>query len=514
MAEFASLLEISGASKKFDGVPALRDADLTVDRGEVHALMGENGAGKSTLIRILAGVLSADSASIRVRGEAVAIHSAADAQQLGLRFIHQELNVVPSLSVAENIFLGRPYPGWGHLGLGVVNWRQLARRARTVLEQLGVLHIDPNRGMGDLSPGDAMLVSIARAFVEEEGGQSESSPRLYVMDEPTALLSRGETELLFEVIRGLRSQGCGILYVSHRMEEIFEISDRITVMRDGSVVATTATEDATPGSVIRQMTGRSLENAFPRRERNRTREPVLELRGLSNSRVKDFSLTIHGGEIVGVAGLAGSGRSELLRAIAGVDQVRGGTILLDGCVARLSSPKRAWQRGVVFVPEERRSQALVMSGRARENMLLPRLSSLSRLGLVDMRRERKTADRLARQVGLRARSPEQVVHYLSGGNQQKVVLARAVLAEPRALLLDEPTRGVDVGAKYDIYNLILDAAGRGAAVLMVSSDLNELMGLADRIVVIAQGRLTHDLPNDGSLEKAQLLAHCYGEQAA
>jgi ABC-type sugar transport system ATPase subunit len=512
--EGQALLEVEGASKSFEGIPALVDANLQVRGGEVHALMGENGAGKSTLIRVLAGVLQPDAIRLRVRGVDAAVHSPADAHRLGLRFIHQELNVVPGLSIAENIFLGRRYPTWGPRGLGPVDWRALRRRASSVLSSIGVRHIDTGRRMFELSPGDAMLVSIARAFVEEEWEQGGQGERLYVMDEPTALLARGETELLFEVIRRLRSQGCAILYVSHRMEEVFEISDRLTVMRDGKVIATSGTSETTPGSVIRQMTGRSLDSVYPSRARERGKEPLLELIDLTSDGISGVNLSVRAGEIVGVAGLAGSGRSELLRAVAGADRVHGGSLRMAGRGVDLSSPGRAWRQGVAYVPEERRTQALIMNGRARENMLLPGLSSISRFGIVDAASERRTGERLSREVGLRAKSPEQVVHYLSGGNQQKVVFARAVHTRPRVLLLDEPTRGVDVGAKYDIYNLILDAAERGAAVLMVSSDLSELLGLSDRIVVLAQGRLTHELANDGSLDRTRLLSYCYGELAA
>lgn len=521
-----ALLEIRHASKSFDGVRVLRGVDLSVARGEVHALMGENGAGKSTLIKVLAGVLSADSLSLQAHGAPGTIRRPQDAHRLGFRFIHQELNLVSGLSVAENIFLGHPYP---KTRLGTVNWAELAHRARETLERLGITHIAVQKTAGRLSVGDAMLVSVARAFVEDTVveditventvventtalGALGPTARLYVMDEPTAALSRAETELLFTVIRGLKARGSSVLYVSHRMEEIFEISDRITVMRDGQVVATTPVRDAAPADLIRQMTGRPLTDAYPARTLIPSKVPILEVKGAATAHLKGVSLTLYGGEIVGVSGLAGSGRSELLRGLAGVDPLKA-EVLLGGNRVDISSPVKAWRHGVAFVPEERRTQGLIMSASVRANTVLPHLGRLSRLGFADRRRERALSQRLAKSVRLRAQGLDQPVHSLSGGNQQKVMLARALAARPKVLLLDEPTRGVDMGAKHDIYALILEAAADGAAVLMVSSDLPELLGLCSRILVMQAGRLIHEVPARG-LGQAALLALCYPEKAA
>jgi len=503
------LVEISHASKSFDQVSVLHSVSLSVLRGEVHALMGENGAGKSTLIKLLAGVLSADKLDLQVHGASVHIRNPADAHRLGFRFIHQELNLVAGLSVAENIFLGHPYP---KTVLGTVNWAKLAKRTHYTLEQLGLTHIDARETAGRLSMGDAMLVSIARAFVEDTATAGLTA-RLYVMDEPTAALSRAETDLLFAVIKGLKAQGSSVLYVSHRMEEIFEISDRITVMRDGRIVATTATRDAALAGLIAQMTGRPLADAYPSRTLTPSAAPVLKLQGASNARLKDVSLALRGGEVVGVAGLADSGRSELLRALAGADLLKAGTLELDGKRIVLNSPAKAWRQGVAFVPEERRTQGLVMTASVQANTVLPHLGALSQLGFADYRRERVLSQRLAESVRLKARSLDQRVHSLSGGNQQKVVLARAIAANPKVLLLDEPTRGVDVGAKHDIYTLILEAAAGGAAVLMVSSDLLELLGLCSRILVMQGGCLSHETAARG-LSQADLLTLCYPKETA
>jgi len=505
----ADFLEVEHAAKSFDGVSVLQGASLSVRGGEVHALMGENGAGKSTLIKLLAGVLSADRLALKVRGTPATIRGPADAHRLGFRFIHQELNLVAGLSVAENIFLGHPYP---KTALGTVRWAELVRRARATLEGLGVTHIPLRQAAGGLSGGDAMLVSVARAFAGDAAAPGQEA-RLYVMDEPTAALSRAETELLFAVIRRLKAQGSSVIYVSHRLDEIFEITDRITVMRDGQVVATTATGEASPAGLIGQMTGRPLAEAYPARTLTPGTASVLTLTGASNARLKPLSFSLFAGEVVGVAGLAGAGRSALLRALAGADPLNAGTLELAGNRVGLGTPGKAWRHGVAFVPEERRTQGLVMTGSVQDNTVLPHLGALSRRGFADRKRERALTKRVTDEVRLRARDLDQRVHSLSGGNQQKVVLARALAARPKVLLLDEPTRGVDVGAKRDIYTLILEAAAEGAAVLMVSSDLQELLNLCKRILVLHEGHLRHDVPTQG-LSQADLLTLCYPLEAA
>jgi ABC-type sugar transport system ATPase subunit len=503
MASSQNLLHITGANKSYSGVPVLIDAAIDLRAGEVHALMGENGAGKSTLIKLLAGFVSADSIRITMRGQPVTIHHPQAAFDLGLRFIHQELNIIPHLSVAENVFLSRPYPT--HAGL-LVNWSRLNQQARQVLDHLGVSHVDTRQLMARLSPGDQMLVSIARAFADGESRQSS----IYVMDEPTASLSGNETAKLFGVIENLKQSGCAILYVSHRMDEVFKIADRITVMRDGRVVGTHPVESVEPPDVIRMMTGRSLHQVYPPRESSHGSRILLEARGLQTAAIRDVTFELHEGEILGVAGLNGSGRTELLRALMGADRILDGEIVLDGLAVRGLSLTSAWQRGIANVPEERRSQGLVISRSVGNNITLPQLRHLSRVGiLLNHSVEYRTSHKLGESVRLKAKSPSQTVRQLSGGNQQKVVFARALARPPRVLLLDEPTRGVDIGAKADIYALIRQISAAGTGIIMVSSDLPELLGLSDRILIMRSGRLADQIPAEGLTEES-LLTRCYG----
>ena len=503
------LLTVTGASKSYNNIPALIDASLDLRSGEVHALIGENGAGKSTLIKLLAGVLPADSIQVTVRGRPVTMHSARDAFDAGLRFIHQELNVVPQLSVAENIFLSRPYPTVGGL---FVNWRKLNEQARGVLARLGVTHIPPQELMARLSPGNQMLVKIASMFVGEDlSDTGDSGAWIYVMDEPTAALTGQETAMLFRVINRLKAQGRAVLYVSHRLDEIFEIADRVTVMRDGRVVATLPLAETSPAALIRLMTGRELQQVYPPRQGPPGERVLLDVRALRTQTVRDVTFQLRKGEILGVAGLNGSGRTELLRALLGADRLLEGELRLEGKPLNSRSPAGAWQHQIAFVPEERRSQGLILSRSVGDNITLPHLRFLSRAGMfLNHSLERETSRKLGASVRLKAAGPRQTVRQLSGGNQQKVVFARALARPPRVLLLDEPTRGVDVGAKYDIYLLIRQISARGTGIIMVSSELPELLGLCDRILVMRQGRLIETLPARDLSEEA-LLATCYGE---
>ncbi len=499
------LLSISGANKSYSGVPVLIDAALDLHAGEVHALMGENGAGKSTLIKLMAGVVSPDSIRITMRGQPVTIHHSQAAFDLGLRFIHQELNIVPQLSVAENIFLNRPYPT--HAGL-FVNWGKLNQQARRVLDQLGVDHIDTRQLMARLSPGDQMLVSIVRAFVNDETQQAS----IYVMDEPTASLSGQETAMLFRMIESLKKRGCAILYVSHRMDEVFKIADRITVMRDGQVVETQPIEAVNPADIIRMMTGRALQQIYPPRETPHGGRILLEARGLQTKGVKDVTFELLEGQILGIAGLNGSGRTEVLRALMGADRVIDGEIVLDGLAVRGLSPTSAWQHGLAYVPEERRSQGLILSRSVGNNITLPQLRHLSHAGmLLNHGAEYQTSRKLGDSVRLKSKSPAQTVRQLSGGNQQKVIFARALARPPRVMLLDEPTRGVDIGAKADIYALIRQISAAGTGIIMVSSDLPELLGLSDRILIMRGGYLVDQVSAEGLTEES-LLTLCYNAE--
>jgi ribose transport system ATP-binding protein len=505
------LLQVTGATKAYHGIPALIDVSLELRGGEVHALVGENGAGKSTLIKLLAGVLPADSIDIAVRGEPVTFREARDAFDAGLRFIHQELSVIPTLSVAENIFLSQPYPSRAGV---FVRWSQLNERARTVLALLGVDHIAPRQIMARLSPGDQMLVKIASAFVGRGVDTDETmSAWVYVMDEPTAALTVEEAALLFNVIRRLRAQGRAVLYVTHRLDEIFEIADRVTVLRDGHRVTTTRIDHTTPVDLIRMMTGRDLQQVYPAREPDTAvREKVLlNVQGLTTRSVTAITFQLKEGEILGIAGLKGSGRTELLRALIKADRVLSGTIMLDSAALPGRSPAEAWENALAYVPEERRSQGLILTRSVSDNITLPHLRHLSRQGvLLNHLLERKTSDRVGASVRLKAAGVGQIVRQLSGGNQQKTMFARALARSPRILLLDEPTRGVDVGAKYDIYTVIRQISASGTGIIMVSSELPELLGLCDRILVLREGRLIETVKAEDVTEET-LLALCYGE---
>ncbi|MFN8562321.1 MAG: sugar ABC transporter ATP-binding protein [Anaerolineae bacterium] len=502
----SDLLEVRHASKSYAGIPALVDTTFDLRAGEVHALIGENGAGKSTLIKIIAGVIMPDTVEIAVRGKPAIITNPRMAFDLGLRFIHQELNVVPQLSVAENIFLGQPYPTrWGIK----VNWRRLNLEAQQVLTHLEIIHLSPRMAMARLSPGDQMLVNIAHAFVG--GERAGDTGLIYVMDEPTAALTGQEIKQFFALIQRLKAQGSAVLYVSHRMDELFEIADRVTVMRDGRVIGTHGIASVTPADLIFMMTGREVKQVYPPRSDVLGGEVLLEARDLKTRFVRDISFQLRAGEIVGVSGLSGSGRTELLRALMGVDRVLAGEFLLRGHALRQHNPARAWQQGLAFVPEERRSQALILSRSVSNNITLPQLSILSRRGmLLANKLERRTSEELAALVRLKTTGMEQTVRELSGGNQQKVVFARALARPPRVLLLDEPTRGVDVGAKTDIYALIREISARGTGIIIASSDLPELLGMTDRILVMRAGQLVETIPTAG-LTQEGLLARCYGE---
>ena len=469
-----TFLSLADVTKAYAGVPALRGVSLDVAAGEIHALMGENGAGKSTLIKILAGVVAPDSADIRIDGRAGRIDSPADAYRLGLRFIHQELNIVPALSVAENICLGRDYPRRAGL---FVDWRALNRIAGEALGKLGITHIDPRNKMANLSVGDRMLVRISSAFLSDPGAPA----RLYVMDEPTAALTREESERLFAVLEEIRASGNSVLYVSHRLDEVMRLCNRATVLRDGRTIDTGRMADITHDDLVALMIGRKVEQAYPPRM-----APIGDKIAYQGN-----GLVVREGEILGIAGLAGAGQRELLLSIFG-------------------EPGKAWRGGIGYVPRERRSEGLVGTRPIFENITLAHLRDRSAAGLwLTPRAEKRFAAGMGESVRLKATGMGQRAFELSGGNQQKVVFARALSGKPRLLLLDEPTRGVDVGAKFDIYSIIRDMTAKGMAVILVSSDLPELIGMCDRIAILRDRRIVSEVPAAG-LGEDELLNRCYG----
>ena len=498
-----TLLSLKDVTKSYGGVPALKGVDLSIAPGEIHALMGENGAGKSTLIKILAGVVHPDTADIRIDEHRVEIGSPRQAHRLGLRFIHQEFNVVPALSVAENIFMGRRYPMRGGL---FVDWRRLNLAARDTLSRLGISHIDPSWSLGSLSLGDQMLVRISSAFIGEDGAPA----RLYVLDEPTAALNRSESERLFGVLRELRGSGASVLYVSHRLDEVMAICDMATVVRDGRSIDTGRIAEITHDDLVTLMIGRKVEEAYPPALVAPGADTVLSAEDLAIRGGGRLSFAVQAGEVLGIAGIANAGQRNLLRTLFGDLPSHGGSVTLGGQSYRPRSPADAWRAGVGYIPRERRSEGLVLSRPIFENITLPHLSTNSRWrSWLTPRREKRVSAQQGELVRLKASGPGQRARELSGGNQQKVVFAKALLGKPRLLLLDEPTRGVDVGAKFDIYSIIRDMAARGMGVVLVSSDLPELIGMADRIAVMRDGAITDIVASKG-LDEERLLNLCYG----
>ena len=493
-------LQLSNLQKSFGSVPVLSGVELTLFSGEIHGLMGENGAGKSTLIKILSGNLMADSITFTMNGESRLLAEARQSGQLVMRFIHQELNSIPHLSVAENLMLGKQLPTRAKI---FVNKQNLSELTRVALSELGIAHIDPSQRMSQLGAGDQMLVKLGSAFVVESG---KPSAQLYVLDEPTASLMPSETEKLFAALERLKQKGSAILYVSHRLDEIFKITDRITVLRDGSNTLAEKTEKLKPRTVVEAMTGREISLHYPGRSNILSKEVLLSVQNLRNARLKSLNFTLHKGEILGLAGLGGSGRSEVLRTLLGVRDVSG-TLSLEGKPWQ-PKLKKFWQEHLAFIPEERRSQGLVLNQTVATNSHLPFIGNFGKfLGLLPEHKLRQKSEEAWSRVMVQGTGISQRIWQLSGGNQQKVLFARATWNQPKLLLLDEPTRGVDVGAKQEIYSFIQQASQEGTAVLMVSSELGELIGLCDRILVLRDGQIYHELQTNG-LREADLLAYC------
>lgn len=485
------LLLMRGISKSFPGVQALQDVALEVRAGEVHALVGENGAGKSTLMRILVGVHQRDAGEILLRGRTVEIPSPIHARTLGISIIHQELNQVPALSVAENIFLGRE----PRRGPGFVDYVEMYDRAGELLQELG-LPIDPHRKVGSLTVAEQQLVEIAKALSVEAD--------LLIMDEATAALTVKEIERLFQFIRDLRARGVGIIYITHRLEEIFRIADRVTVLRDGRYVATYPIGEVTMDDLIRLMVGRHLDEKFPKEAVPRG-EPVLEVRGLTTEGLfEDVTLTLHRGEIVGIAGLVGSGKTHVAHAIFGATPIDAGEIWLEGRPVTIRSPQDAIAHGIGLVTEDRKRLGLVLGMNVRDNITLPVLPELARAGFVNRSREDDLVQEAVQELDMAVASPEQLVRQLSGGTQQKVVVAKWLQTHAKVLLLGEPTRGIDVGAKVEMYRLMVALAGRGVGILMISSELPEILGMSDRILVMHEGRITGVFTREQASQEAIL----------
>ncbi|WP_433608955.1 sugar ABC transporter ATP-binding protein [Dactylosporangium sp. CA-139114] len=487
------MLVLEGVSKSFGAVAALRDVRLDLRAGEAHALVGENGAGKSTLVKILAGAHAPDAGTLSLDGEPLVLANPAAARAAGIAVIYQEPTLFPDLSVAENIFMGRQPLKSGRR----IDTAEMRRRATELFTRLGV-QMDPDRPARGLSIADQQLVEIAKAL--------SFDARVLVMDEPTAALSGVEVERLFAVARSLRDAGAAVLFISHRFDEVFALCQRITVMRDGQWVSTDPADELTVADVVRRMVGREVGELFPKEEAA-IGEARLEVRGLNRQGAfHDVSFTVHSGEIVALAGLVGAGRSEVIRAVFGVDRYDSGEVLVDGRRLRAGSASAAIGAGLALVPEDRRQQGLVMELSVERNATLPRRWSLSRLGLLLGGAERRSAQDWAGRLHVKAGRLGDPVSTLSGGNQQKVVLAKWLATRPRVLIVDEPTRGIDVGTKAEVHRLLTRLAGEGVAVLMVSSELPEVLGMADRVLVMHEGRLAADIPRTRADEESVMLA--------
>jgi ribose transport system ATP-binding protein len=501
-ADSEAILELRGLRKTFPGVVALDDVDFDVRRGEVHALLGANGAGKSTLIKIVTGLYRADAGDIRIDGRPVDLRDTQTARELGVSVIYQDLALVPHLSVAENLFLGRELVS----PLGLIDWRRTHAEARRLLDRLGI-DIPTRAKVSSLSVGQRQLVEIAKAL--------GTDVKLLILDEPTASLSRGEAELLFALIRALARSGVGIIYVSHRLEEIAPLVDRVTVLRDGRSVGTYPVERLDRQNVVALITGDERRAAELPAARTRTiGEPLLELRGLGRGReFSDISLVLRRGEILVLTGLVGAGRTELLETIFGARRPLGGEIRLRGAAVHFASPRDAIRSGIALIPEDRRGQGLAAVMPVFANMTLASLGNFVGRVLLQPRRELQHARSMIAELAIRTPSPRQAAGLLSGGNQQKLVLAKWLSTAADIVLLDEPTQGVDVATKAEIYRLIRSLAAAGKAVLVVSSDLEEVMEIGDRILALRQGRIVAEFRNQ-ALDPAHVIDAITHGQAA
>jgi rhamnose transport system ATP-binding protein len=487
-----TLLKLSGITKSIAGVRALRDVSFDLKAGEVHALVGENGAGKSTLIKVITGAHLPDEGTLEVRGQVVEGNDPVKAKALGIAAIYQQPALFPDLTVAENIALGleRPSP-WRLIG-----WKGRRERARRLLERIGAA-IDPETEVRRLSMPEQQLVEIARALGAEA--------KVVIMDEPTASLTDQEVDHLFRVARELKSQGVGIIYISHRLEELPQVADRVTALRDGSLVGTRGMGEVSRSDLIRMMVGRELSAVFPKVEVP-IGEVVLDVKGLNcrASGVHNVSFQVREGEILGLSGLIGAGRTELACVLFGLTPANSGSILLDGEPVRIGSSGEAVAMGLAYVPEDRRRHGVILEMSVASNTTLATLQSISNLGMLDFSKEREVAINLVERLGVKTPSIDSPVGNLSGGNQQKVALARWLNADPSVLILDEPTQGVDVGAKAEIHKLMGELARKGMAIVMISSELPEILGMSDRIAVMHGGTIVGTLDRDGATQETLL----------
>jgi ribose transport system ATP-binding protein len=498
-AESKTVFQARDISKTFPGVRALSSVDFDLREGEVHALVGENGAGKSTLVSIIAGLQNPDSGRMRLNEQIYQPKGKSDAEAHGIRMVMQELHLIPTLSVAENIFIEKLPSRYGF-----VNYKKLNIAARGIMQQVGLGDIEPGVQVRHLGVGQQQMVEIAAGL--------SGRCRILVLDEPTASLTDKEIELLFDQIRKLKTEGVGIIYISHRIEEVIDIADRVTVLRDGKAVFTGPTSDLSPGEIIFKMVGRDLQQE-QLRHGSKPGPVALRVDGLTaGEKVRDVSFEVHQSEILGVAGLMGSGRTETMRAVFGADKADRGRIYLYGSSepAGIRSPRDAVRNGIAFLTEDRKEQGLLLSLAVRQNISVAKLNDISRFGWLDVSKERVVARRHIDTLSVRCSSTEQTVDELSGGNQQKVVIAKWIYRDCDILIFDEPTRGIDVGAKFEVYHMLADLAEKGKAIIFISSDLKELMAVCDRIMVFSAGRVA-DTFTRGQWSREKIMSAAFSE---
>jgi len=486
------LLQMRGIHKRFPGVHAIKGIDMDLYEGEVLALMGENGAGKSTLIKMLGGAHQPTEGTIELKGKEITIENPQVSQDLGIGIIYQEFNLIPHLTVRENIFLGNPKSK-----NGVIRKNEEHRHAQELFQKIGI-EIDPEALCCKLSTAEQQIVEIVKAL--------SSEVRLLVMDEPSATLTPQEVEGLFKIIRDLKQQGIGVIYISHRLDEIFDIADRVTVLRDGEYIGTKGIEKISRQEMIEMMVGRKVENEFPKHYQ-KIGSPVLEVSHLISDDVEDVSFTVHAGEVLGFTGLVGAGRTELMRLIFGADKKTSGSVQLHGEEIHINSPRDAIAKGIGLLTEDRKGQGLVLMHSVRENFGLPNLKLFSKNGVINGSEEKKRFARHIESMKIKIPHQEQLAKNLSGGNQQKVVLAKWLEQNCDVIIIDEPTRGIDVGAKYEIYMLINQLAEQGKAIIMVSSELPEVIGMSDRIVVMRSGKISAIVEDVQNTTQEILLDH-------
>lgn len=484
------LVQMRGISKAFSGNRVLENVEFEILSGEVHALMGENGAGKSTLMKILTGIYERDAGTVLVRGQEVHFKNTKEAEQTGIAVIHQELNIIPYLSVTENMFLGKELT----IGkTGIIKYKEMRTKTREYLNRLGI-DIDPDVEAGTLSVGQQQMIEIARAVA--------ANTEVLIMDEPTAALTDREINALFQVINSLRKQGVGIVYISHRMDEIFQICDRISVLRDGQFIGTKAIPETNFDEIVKMMVGRQLGERFPKRQTVLGSTSIQVENLSSKGSFEKVNFSVKQGEILGVAGLMGAGRTEIMEAIFGYRPITNGRVLIDGKETKIKSPYEAIQHGIGFITEDRKNEGLVLGLSVRENFTLTNFSSVSKKGVISTKREESFVEDLIQKLHVKTASQHLSVKSLSGGNQQKIVIGKWLGIKPKILILDEPTRGVDVGAKKEIYQLMNELTKQGVAIIMVSSELPEILGMSDRILVIHEGKVSSTFArNEADQEK-------------